>query len=455
MTLRTKITALTALLIFISTALLGAIAFWTTRTIQYDALDRGLIAAARDARTKSLQDNPRPLPSDVYLPYAISLIRPGDTQAQLLRPAGFGSSPLPFPALTREQALMFMDTPGSVAFTPEYRLVTVESGPNRSLVIAGTPIDELKRGLARLTLLLSIGVLIVTALGSLIAWLFVRRLFRPVDEMVVAAEEISQGNTHLRVPDAPAGTELGVLSDALNTMIESLTASLTAVEASELRLRGFVSDASHEIRTPLTVIRGYVELLQGQRADASELEARALDRIESESRRLENLVTQLLLLERIDSGNSAAQEEFDLTALVREYFGDLTDLGDGRPVTMSLESANVAGSSDQWRQVLANITQNITRYTPAGSAVHVELTTSETDVVLTVDDSGPGIPADKRNSVTQRFTRLDESRSSTTGGFGLGMSIIAAVVETHHGSLDLSESPSGGLRIRITAPRAR
>jgi two-component system OmpR family sensor kinase len=246
-----------------------------------------------------------------------------------------------------------------------------------------------------------------------------------------------------------------VLSDALNTMIESLTASLTAVEASELRLRGFVSDASHEIRTPLTVIRGYVELLQGQRADASELEARALDRIESESRRLENLVTQLLLLERIDSGNSAAQEEFDLTALVREYFGDLTDLGDGRPVTMSLESANVAGSSDQWRQVLANITQNITRYTPAGSAVHVELTTSETDVVLTVDDSGPGIPADKRNSVTQRFTRLDESRSSTTGGFGLGMSIIAAVVETHHGSLDLSESPSGGLRIRITAPRAR
>ena len=453
MTLRIKITSLTALLIFISTALLGIIAFTTTRTIQYDSLDRGLIAAARDARTKSLQDNPRPLPSDVYLPYAISLIRPGESQSQLLRPAGYGSSPLPFPALTRDQALTVLDTPASIAFSPEYRIVTVESGPNRSLVIAGTPIDELKRGLARLIILLGIGVVAVTAIGSLIAWLFVRRLFRPVDEMVIAAEEIAQGNTHLRVPEAPEGTELGVLSDALNTMIESLTASLSAVEASELRLRGFVSDASHEIRTPLTVIRGYVELLQGQREHASDMEIRALDRIESESRRLENLVTQLLLLERIDSGSQPAQDEFDLTALVREYFGDLTDLGDGRPVTMNLEPSLMTGSADQWRQVLANIVQNITRYTPEGSAVAVELTASDSQITLTVDDSGPGIPADKRSNVTERFTRLDESRSSTTGGFGLGMSIIASVVEAHDGSLELDESPTGGLRIRISAPR--
>ncbi|MEY4137311.1 MAG: hypothetical protein RL205_1439 [Actinomycetota bacterium] len=455
MTLRAKITALTALLIFIATALLGVIAFWTTRTIQYDALDRGLIAAARDARTKSLQDNPRPLPADVYLPYAISLIRPGDTQSQLLRPAGYGTDPLPFPVISSEQATTLLDTPTSVAFTPEYRIVAVVSGPNRALVVAGTPIDELKRGLTRLTILLGLGVLIVTALGSLIAWLFVRRLFKPVDEMVVAADEIAQGNTHLRVPDAPAGTELGVLSDALNTMIESLTTSLTAVEASELRLRGFVSDASHEIRTPLTVIRGYVELLQAQRADASELEIRALDRIQSESLRLENLVTQLLLLERIDSSAGGSEETVDLTALVREYFGDLTDLGDGRPVTLHLDEASLTGSADQWRQLLANVTQNITRYTPEGSPVHVTLTSTESDVVLTIDDSGPGIPVDKRLSVTERFTRLDDSRSSTTGGFGLGMSIIAAVVETHHGQLDLGESPSGGLRIRITAPQSR
>ncbi len=453
MTLRARITALTALLILISTVLLAVIAFWTTRAIQYDALDRNLIAAARDARTKSLQDNPRPLPADVYLPYAISLIRPGDTQTQLLRPAGYGSTPLPFPVLTREQALAFMDTPTSVSFTPEYRLVTVISGPNRALVVAGTPISELTAGLTRLAILLGIGVIIVTAVGSAIAWLFVRRLFRPVDEMVVAAEEISQGNTHLRVPEARSGTELGVLSEALNSMIESLTASLTAVEASELRLRGFVSDASHEIRTPLTVIRGYVELLQAQRADASELEIRALDRIESESRRLENLVTQLLLLERIDAGTQHAREEFELSSLVREYFGDLTDLGDGRPVTMDLSSASLTGSADQWRQVLANLVQNITRYTPDGTAVHVELTSTPTHVTLTVDDSGPGIPADKRGSVTERFTRLDESRSSTTGGFGLGMSIIASVVEAHGGALDLAESPTGGLRMRITVPR--
>lgn len=452
MTLRTKLTALTALLIFVSTALLAVIAFSTTRTIQYDSLDRGLIAAARDARTKSLQDNPRPLPSDVYLPYAISLIRPGTSQTELLRPAGYGSDPLPFPVLTSEQAASVLDTPTSVEFNPEYRIVTVISGPNRAFVVAGTPIGELQAGLTRLAALLGIGVLVVTALGSMIAWLFVRRLFRPVDEMVVTAGEIAQGNTHLRVPDAPAGTELGVLSDALNTMIESLTASLTAVEASELRLRGFVSDASHEIRTPLTVIRGYIELLQAQRADATELEIRALDRIQSESLRLENLVTQLLLLERIDSAVGLTLESFDLTALVREYFGDLTDLGDGRPVTLDLQQAFLTGSADQWRQLLANINQNITRYTPVDSPVHVSLINSDDMITLTVDDSGPGIPADKRVGVTGRFIRLDESRSSTTGGFGLGMSIIAAVIETHRGTLELGESPTGGLRIHITVP---
>jgi two-component system OmpR family sensor kinase len=305
-----------------------------------------------------------------------------------------------------------------------------------------------------LAVLLGIGVLVVTALGSLIAWMFVRRLFKPVDEMVVTAGEIAQGNTHLRVPEAPEGTELGVLSDALNTMIESLTASLAVVEASESRLRGFVSDASHEIRTPLTVIRGYVELLQGQRANASELEIRALDRIQSESLRLENLVTQLLLLERIDSSVDVSAEICDLTALVREYFGDLTDLGDGRPVTLDLQDASVTGSADQWRQLLANITQNITRYTPDGSPVHVTLTGGGGQVVLTVDDSGPGIPADKRATVTERFTRLDESRSSTTGGFGLGMSVMVSVVERYDGRLTLGDSPFGGLRLTIVVPAA-
>jgi len=452
--LRTKITALTALLIFIATALLGVIAFSTTRTIQYDTVDRGLIAAAKDARTRSLQENPRPLPDDVYLPYAISLIKRDSTQSELLRPAGYGNAPLPFPTLTEGQAQAILDSPVTIDFQPPYRMVAVISGPNRALVVAGTPIDELQAGLTRLAALLGIGVLVVTALGSLIAWLFVRRLFKPVDEMVVTAREIAQGNTHLRVPEAPEGTELGVLSDSLNTMIESLTASLAVVEASESRLRGFVSDASHEIRTPLTVIRGYVELLQGQRTNATELEIRALDRIQSESLRLENLVTQLLLLERIESSVAVSADICDLTSLVREYFGDLTDLGDGRQVTLDLQAASVSGSADQWRQLLANITQNITRYTPDGSPVHVTLTGGGGQVVLTVDDSGPGIPADKRATVTERFTRLDESRSSTTGGFGLGMSVMVSVVERHGGRLTLGDSPSGGLRLAIIVPAA-
>jgi two-component system OmpR family sensor kinase len=114
----------------------------------------------------------------------------------------------------------------------------------------------------------------------------------------------------------------------------------------------------------------------------------------------------------------------------------------------------ISGSPDMWRQVLANLTQNLNRHTPAGSPVAITLTSLGGMAVLMVDDAGPGIPLDQRVSVTERFTRLDASRSTTTGGFGLGMSVVSAVVARHQGTLELLDSPLGGLRVRITIPAA-
>ena len=385
-------------------------------------------------------------------PYAVALVKPGRQDADLLLAAGTSNEPIPFPTFTLDQAVSLLDSMTTIPGNPPYRVYVRTSGPQQALLIVGTPVDDVEQGLRSLAIGLIGGVLTITLLGALAAWLLVRRFFRPVDEMVAAAIGIAGGNTELRVPSAAPGTELGELSQALNRMIESLTSALVVVGDSEERLRAFVSDASHEIRTPLTVIRGYVELLQGEREDMTELEQRALERIASESRRLESLVTQLLLLERIDRGTGDIAV-FDLGDLAREYLGDLAHLDVERRIDWQVEAAEIHGNADLWRQALANIAQNLQRHTPPGSPIQVLVTSDVASATLIVDDAGPGIPVSRRASVVQRFTRLDDSRSSATGGFGLGMSVIAAVVQQHGGGLELLDSPLGGLRMRITVPR--
>ena len=180
----------------------------------------------------------------------------------------------------------------------------------------------------------------------------------------------------------------------------------------------------------------------------------ALARINSESLRLERLVTSLLQLDLADTSTTSIAE-FSLTTLVSDTFGDLTQFSE-RAVDQRLEDVLVTGSQDGWAQLLANLAQNISRYTPAGTPVAVRLERNDRNgeewFTLTVDDGGPGIPIHNREMIFDRFTRLDLARDSSAGGFGLGMSIIKSVVLAHQGELALDDSPLGGLRVEISAP---
>ncbi len=451
MSLRARVTLLTAVLLLVSATVLGALAYTTAARLQYGTVDDTLSGAITEARVRSLSQNPRPVPDDVYSPVALGRVD-RDGTIVVLREAGLGSDPLPFPDLTPTSLAEARIAPVTFDGATPYRVLVRQDNPGRPAVVAAIPLAGSEQDLANVAIAIIASAVAVTLVGAFAAWAIVRRFFRPVDAMVDAAHAISLGDTSRRVPEARPGTELGELSESLNLMIGSLTESLATVEASEDRLRTFVSDASHEIRTPLTVIRGYVELLQREPAGASELSERALSRIGSESQRLERLVTQLLLLERMDSLPDAAFLDFDLTGLVRGAFTDLADLADNRPVELRLQEVALVGNADAWSQLVANLVQNINRHTPADSPVTVTLTRRDSVITLTVDDAGPGIPADQRDVALRRFSRLDPSRSTSSGGFGLGMSIVAAVVESHDGSITLSESPLGGLRVEISVP---
>ena len=451
MSLRSRITILTALLILFSSAILGAFVYFTASSIQYQTIDNSLRSAVADARIQGLSDNPRPAQADSYSQIAIGRVN-RDNTITVLRQAGYSSDPLPFPTLTAAQLAQSQQTAITVPGDVTYRVVSRQPDPRRAMAVAATPLTDVESNLKQLAISIIAAVALVTIIGALTSWAVVRKFFRPVDAMVDSAQAIAQGDTKRRVPTAQPGTELGELSVALNAMIGALTESITRVEASEVQRRKFVSNASHEIRTPLTVIRGYVELLQNESPDASDLQARALTRIATESHRLEGLVTQLLVLENMDA---LAQQEFaafDLAQIVRDFFEDLTALNPGRPILLDVDSRFINGEPNAWRQLVSNLVQNISRHTPPDGAVEVHLSQLGGETVLTVDDSGPGIPVGQREAVLQRFTRLDETPSTSSGGFGLGMSIIGAVIAAHGGRLELLDSPLGGLRVQITIP---
>lgn len=449
MSLRARITVLTALLLLASSAALGVVAVVTAARIQLDAVDRMIVSAASNPRVRGLLDRPQPIPEGERVQVALGVRLPGAADITVLRPAGTSDDPLPFPALGPADVRAALDAPATVDGVIEYRVVARELRPGGAVVVAAAPLEEMRTEVRTFSLGMAAAVLAITAVGALVAWLAVRRFFRPMDRMVETAQAISLGDLDRRVPGARPGTELGALAASLNAMIASLTDAVTRAETSEARLRTLVSDASHEIRTPLTVIRGYVELLL-QEADAGDdLASRALRRIDTESARLQRLVDSLLDLERAERSDLRAPVRLDL--LAADAVDDLRRLDPVRSVEPDLVPVVVPGDEDALRQMLANLVQNIARHTPDATPVQVRLTAVEDRVTLTLDDAGPGIPPDDRSRALERFSRLD----STAAGSGIGLAIASAVATAHGGSLTLDDSPLGGLRVRVDLPGGR
>lgn len=458
MTLKARITLVTAVLIAIASTTIGVSSYISISNAQLNAIDSTLenVLGGTPRRTlERVSTRPADERDRFFSPFGIAVLNDSGDLA-VIRPAGNASDPDAFPTIPVAELRASRSEPTTISdplTEIQYRLINRPLGRGLNAVVV-TSLEDYNNTMNQIMVSIILFALGVTGLGAMGSWLIVRRFFRPVDAMIAAAGAIAQGDTSRRVPDAMAGTELGDLSTSLNSMINSLTKSIERVEKSEESLRAFVSNASHEIRTPLTVIRGYAEILMSQNSFTSDAEKRALERLDSESRRLERLVTSLLALEARENA-APSHITFRLDQLISHHFIDLEAISH-RPVTQDLEAIEINGDPDSWEQLLGNLTQNIDRYTPEGSAVSVSLkqTTHEGKrfAVLTINDSGPGIPANMRTEIFARFTRLDLSRSTETGGFGLGMSIVKAVVESHGGLIELGESPQGGLQIVISVP---
>jgi len=219
------------------------------------------------------------------------------------------------------------------------------------------------------------------------------------------------------------------------------------------RMQRFLGDASHELRTPLTVIKGYNELLsKGQITDLVD-RVRAFSRVSTEIERMESLIHDLLLLAELGESKPTTFESVDLSELVSAHANDFAFFNKERKLNLNISDAlSVQGSREHLNRLIQNCISNIERHAPSSAPVAITLRSKGKKVNLVIEDGGPGLPDSAYRSEIAAMNRFDPSRSRESGGSGLGMSIIAAIVQEHGGKLDLRKSELGGLAVDVELP---
>jgi signal transduction histidine kinase len=315
------------------------------------------------------------------------------------------------------------------------------------------PLSRVQHTVARVRLFLVLGALAGTALALLAGLALARRAMRPIARLTQTANTIARTrDPGVSIPKPAADDEVAELARTLEAMLASLDTSRAETQAALDRQRRFVADASHELRTPLTSILANLELLaaelEGEDAEAARSALRS-------SRRMRRLVADLLLLARADAGRVRRREPIDLRAVVREAAAELAPLAEEHELAVeaSDEPLVVDGAGDELHRLALNLVQNALVHTPAGTSVRVTARRDGADAVVEVTDDGPGIPADLRERVFDRFVRGDGDRSGTNGS-GLGLSIVRAVADAYGGGVDAGSSEAGGARFTARIPLA-
>jgi two-component system, OmpR family, sensor kinase len=336
-----------------------------------------------------------------------------------------------------------------------YRALAVRDPMNGSVTIAAIPLNTVDDTLQRLLVVEALVIAAVLLVLGLVSWLVVRVGLLPLDRMGHTAGAIAGGDLSHRVESTDPRTEVGRLGISLNAMLDRLEEAFGEREASEDRLRRFIADASHELRTPLASIRGYAELYRmGAARDPEELE-KAMRRIEDEAARMGVLVEDLLTLARLDEVPDARHVELDLAAIVRDAVDDGRVTAPDREIDLEVDGpATVAGDRDQLRQVLGNLLRNAFVHTPAGTPIEVSLRHADGEVRLEVRDHGPGLPTSDAEALFERFWRSEGGRERGRGGAGLGLAIVAAIVDAHDGDVRAGNAPGGGATFVVTLPAA-
>ncbi len=377
--------------------------------------------------------------------------------------------PAPHDAVAKIAELSWAGSEPRTVALPElgyYRMVG-RPGDGNELLVTGASRKPAWDVMTRETAIVAGTTALALLLTALCTIAIVRFALRPLGRVAATAAEVAtlplDRDHHAITPRVPDGdtdprTEVGLVGDTLNRLLAHVERALADVAASDRRMRQFITDASHELRTPLAAIHGYAELTRQDSSVLPDTTEYSLARIEAEARRMNSLVSDLLLLARLDEGQDLDAAEVDLTDVVMDAVNDAAvSAPTHRWLTKVPDSAVwVRGDRARLHQTLANLLSNARVHTPAGTSVTAGIATGRADdgtayVELTVTDDGPGIPAELLPHLFERFFRADKSRSRDAGSFGLGLSIAASIVEAHNGTIG-AESGKGRTTFTVRLP---
>jgi signal transduction histidine kinase len=263
--------------------------------------------------------------------------------------------------------------------------------------------------------------------------------------MADVAARVDAGDLRPRIHQ-PAGQseEVRVLADAFNHMLDRLTDAFAGQ-------RAFVADASHELRTPLTVIRGQLEVLAALESPSTEEVRRVQRLVQAEIARITRLVDDLLLLANTEHTEFLRLESIDLPSFVSELWDGVSLIAERRYELGAIPAGTLQADPDRLAQALRNLIANAIQHTAeeVGMVRMLVERASPGRIRFVVEDDGPGIAPEERERVFDRFHRTDPARDRASGGAGLGLAIVRAIVEAHGGRVSASRSPEGGARMEI------
>jgi len=308
---------------------------------------------------------------------------------------------------------------------------------------------RVQQQLREILVVLVLGLPLIVALAGFGGYVLARRALSPIDDLAGEARRITAERLHERLSVPNAHDEIGQLASVINDTFARL-------ESSFEQLRRFTADASHELRTPLAVIRGIGENALRETRTLPEYKD-AMGSMLEEVDRLTRLVDTLLKLSRGDAGTIRLSRDVlnlgDLTRDVVSSLGILAEERQQRLQVLAVENVRVSADRLVLRDAITNLIDNAIKYGPVRSTIDVRVDADSDQATVSVTDEGPGIPAEHRDRVFDRFYRVDEGRSRDMGGTGLGLAIAKWAVEANGGQISVETMATGSV-FRITLPRA-
>ncbi len=353
------------------------------------------------------------------------------------------------------QSTHFSETLG---YNMKYVAVRVRSGAETHAVVRfALPLSEVQLQIRVIYRVVLLGAIVTIIIALTIAYYVSKSITSPIRRMQRAAERIAGGDFDSRVK-VKSKDELGQLAKSLNVMADELQQQIEDLKKMDTIRTDFVANVSHELKTPLTLIKGYIETLEGRALNDKEKSRRFIAIIKENADRLENIINDLLSLSEMElSRDCLNKARFDLKSQIDDIALGFGHSLEAKGITLNVdvqgEDFTIEADSDKIEHVFVNLLDNAIKYTEPGGRIDISIREDAEDATVIVEDNGIGIAREHIDRVFERFYRVDKARSRQLGGTGLGLGIAKHIVAAHNGKIRIESQAGKGTKVFVTLPR--